>query len=277
MKLVVLSDNRTASSEFETEHGLSVYLETDNHKILLDTGASDIFIRNAQRLSIDLSNVDYLFISHGHADHIGGLPYFLAVNQQAKIILSPNIIQARYFSKRTGLHNISINFDFNTLNDRIIYVERNTIIDKHLFIFKNESDAYSQPAGNRNLLVSNSNDVPEPDDFSHELIFVYGAEKPFVYTGCAHQGVLNILKTVGNYHTQSIHYVAGGFHLLDNTEENTYEKPAELHRISACLAEMYPTTGFLTGHCTGDQVYNTLKTTNLLTINRFYAGLTIIL
>ncbi|MBQ3753749.1 MAG: MBL fold metallo-hydrolase, partial [Prevotella sp.] len=82
MKWTVLSDNRTNDSQFETEHGLSILLETDKHRILLDTGASDIFIRNAEKMGIDLSRVDYVFISHGHSDHAGGLKHFLNINER---------------------------------------------------------------------------------------------------------------------------------------------------------------------------------------------------
>ena len=84
MRLVVLADNRTLSRDLQTEHGLCVYLETDQHKILLDTGASDIFIQNANKLNINLQAIDYVFISHGHSDHIGGLPYFLKSTEQLK-------------------------------------------------------------------------------------------------------------------------------------------------------------------------------------------------
>ena len=48
MKWTVLSDNRACNDLLQTEHGLSILLETDKHRILLDTGASDVFIRNAE-------------------------------------------------------------------------------------------------------------------------------------------------------------------------------------------------------------------------------------
>ena len=95
MKWTVLSDNRTNDSQFETEHGLSILLETDKHHILLDTGASDVFIRNAEKMGIDLSTVDYVFISHGHSDHAGGLKHFLNINERAKVVVSPDAVNGK--------------------------------------------------------------------------------------------------------------------------------------------------------------------------------------
>ena len=100
MKWTVLTDNRAKDPSFETEHGLSILLETEHNRILLDTGASDVFIRNAELLGVDLSNVDYVFISHGHSDHAGGLRYFLEHNLQAQVIVSPDAMSGQFFSKR---------------------------------------------------------------------------------------------------------------------------------------------------------------------------------
>ena len=61
MKWIVLSDNRAKDPSLQTEHGLSILLETGHHRILLDTGASDVFIRNAKRMGIDLGTVDYVY------------------------------------------------------------------------------------------------------------------------------------------------------------------------------------------------------------------------
>ena len=106
MKWTVLSDNRNHDDSFETEHGLSILLETDKHRILLDTGASNVFIHNAEKMGIDLSMVDYMFISHDHSDHAGGLQDLAEHNQRAKVIVSPNAMSGNFYSMRGNLHHI---------------------------------------------------------------------------------------------------------------------------------------------------------------------------
>ena len=72
MKWTVLSDNRTSDSRLETEHGLSILLETKQLRVLLDTGASDVFARNAEKLGVDIRNVDYVFIHDGARPFVTG-------------------------------------------------------------------------------------------------------------------------------------------------------------------------------------------------------------
>ena len=67
------------------EHGLSFYIETKKHKLLLDTGASDATLKNAEKLGIDLTQVDTVILSHGHYDHSGGIMAFAKLNPTAKI------------------------------------------------------------------------------------------------------------------------------------------------------------------------------------------------
>ena len=62
---------------------------------------------NAELLGVDICDVDYVFISHGHSDHAGGLRHFLEDNQKAKVIVSPDAISGRFFSKRGNLHSIT--------------------------------------------------------------------------------------------------------------------------------------------------------------------------
>ena len=131
MKWTVLSDNRSKDSSLITEHGLSIFLQTERHKILLDTGASDVFIRNAELLDIDLCDVDYVFISHGHSDHAGGLQYFLEHNRQAQVIVSPDAMSGMFFSKRGNLHSITTEWPEIDEN-RLILIDQTCEIEEDI-------------------------------------------------------------------------------------------------------------------------------------------------
>ena len=85
MKIVTLIENLADSPGLVAEHGLSLYIDTGDKKILFDTGQSGLFIQNAQKLGVDVSEIDALVISHGHYDHTGGLRPFLEVNKKAKV------------------------------------------------------------------------------------------------------------------------------------------------------------------------------------------------
>lgn len=86
MKIINLVEN-TKKGECLNEHGLSFYVETKKHKLLIDTGASDMFIQNAECLGVDLTQIDTVILSHGHYDHSGGLLPFAKLNPSAKIYL----------------------------------------------------------------------------------------------------------------------------------------------------------------------------------------------
>ena len=75
MKITALTEN-TTECDMPVEHGLSLYIEAGNRKILFDTGKTDIFSKNAEKLGKDISAVDTAIISHGHYDHGGGLEKF---------------------------------------------------------------------------------------------------------------------------------------------------------------------------------------------------------
>ena len=87
MIVKVLSENTSSSEKLGSEHGLSLYIETETHKILFDTGASGLFAENAEKMGVDLTRIDLAVISHGHYDHGGGLKTFLGINNRAKIYL----------------------------------------------------------------------------------------------------------------------------------------------------------------------------------------------
>ena len=280
MKWTVLSDNRTCNDQLQTEHGLSILLETDKHRILLDTGASDVFIRNAERLrvgatagmqmGIDLSTVDYVFISHGHSDHAGGLKHFMEINNKAaiereqnqacldsaereqartkfKVIVSPHAVSGKFFSKRRYFHSITTEWPEDS-KDRFLMVDQTCKVCDDIHVIAHIPQSHPIPQGNQHLFIENADGDYINDDFRHELaLYVDG----LLFTGCAHSGLENILSAC----PYPVKAVVGGFHLLDD-----HESEEELTALALRLKENYSNTQFYTSHCTGDKVFSILKT-----------------
>ena len=257
----------------ETEHGLSILLQTKRHKILLDTGASDVFIRNAELLGVDLSDVDYVFISHGHSDHAGGLRYFLEQNRQAKVIVSPDAMSGKFYSKRGNLHSITTVWP-KSIKNRLITVEKggacdvDNIVGGHpceivdgLYIIAHIPQIHQMPKGNQHLFVEDTKGEYVNDDFRHELALYTDG---FLFTGCAHSGLENILAAC----PYPVNTVVGGFHLLDGQESEE-----ELQALATGLKEKYPSTQFYTSHCTGNNVFEVMKGVMGEQLQSFSAGI----
>ncbi|MBR4832901.1 MAG: MBL fold metallo-hydrolase [Thermoguttaceae bacterium] len=102
MKIAVLCENSSSSPEFEAEHGLSFYVETSARRFLFDFGASSLFLRNAERLGIDVSTVDVAFLSHGHRDHGGGLAAFFEKNRVAPVYAAEKALRSYYSLRPNG-------------------------------------------------------------------------------------------------------------------------------------------------------------------------------
>jgi len=261
MKWTVLSDNRTSNSLLEAEHGLSILLETSKYQILLDTGASNLFFRNAEQLGISLSTVDYVFISHGHSDHAGGLCSLLSINENAKVIISPESLIGNFYSERKGLHSITTEWP-QIPPKQLLAIEHNSEIASNMHIIAHIPQIHPIPKGNRHLFKKNKEGNLIPDNFSHELaLYAEG----LLFTGCAHSGLENILAAC----PWQVNTVVGGFHLLDDNESEE-----ELIALSKRLIERYPHTHFYTSHCTGNSVFTTMQLVMGKRLHAFSVGTT---
>ena len=271
MKWTVLVDNRTNDPSLATEHGLSILLETESKRILLDTGASDLFIRNAERLGKDLSSVDYVFISHGHSDHAGGLKHFMEINKTAKVIVSPDSLKGKFYSKRKYLHSITTTWPDIPKDRWVLVSESCQVFDlqaskgratDNLQIIAHLPHIHPMPKGNQHLFVRDANGEYVGDDFRHELALYMNG---LLFTGCAHSGLENILSAC----PWPVHSVLGGFHLLDG-----HESEHELLSLAQRLSSSYPHTQFYTSHCTGDHVFTILQSVMADQIHAFSCGTT---
>ena len=97
MKVTVLVDNNTLIDHyFFAEPGLSLLIEDDETTVLFDTGYSDIFLKNAFKMEKDLTNLDYLVLSHNHLDHTWGLEplvkYFTELKIEKRVFNRPSLV-----------------------------------------------------------------------------------------------------------------------------------------------------------------------------------------
>ncbi|MFA7304658.1 MAG: MBL fold metallo-hydrolase [Methanoregula sp.] len=90
MKITILVDNTALFDRmFVAEHGFSAFIEVEGKKILFDTGYSDAVLKNAGKMKIDLLDLDYIVLSHGHFDHTGGLWHIVHLFMEAVIEDTP--------------------------------------------------------------------------------------------------------------------------------------------------------------------------------------------
>lgn len=256
MKITILIENSPDSgNQLAAEHGLSVYVENEGSRFLIDTGQSDNFINNAAQSGIDLSLADYVVITHGHYDHINGLPGFLKANSKANIILSPIALEKEFFSIKQGSKKyIGKKFGADLIDPaRLAFVTSDRNFDSGLSVIARAEVEIRESARGEYLMRSADKEIY--DDFTHEIIpyFLIG-KGAVVFTGCAHQGLFSILQTIRRKIAPAkIIAAIGGFHLPDWIDEK------EINLLAGLLDVHFPETLFYTGHCTGKAAYNMLK------------------
>ena len=252
MKIITLVENSCGNENCIAEHGLSIYIETEKHKLLLDTGQTDAVVKNAEVLGIDLSAVDTVILSHGHYDHSGGILPFSKLNLSAQIIMQRSAAEPHY----NGERYIGIDNDILKLpNVRLI--DGDMQLDDELFLFSGITGRRCYPQGNRKLSCLKEG-VKTEDDFVHEQCLVIKQNgKRWLLSGCAHNGILNILDRYKKLFDSYPDYVITGFHMMKREGEHTEEEKAVIIQTAHELAKM--NTVFYSGHCTGISAFELMK------------------
>ncbi len=178
MSLLTIYDNYRWSPELQTGWGFSCLLKFKNKNLLFDTGAdSPTLLANMKKLAVNPTEIDLVFLSHNHSDHIGGLFGFLEKNNNLEVILPCSFPRA--FKDKIKFYGVKI-----------------SSIDKPREISKG---IYS--TGELGFLVK-------------EQSLIIESEKGVVLvTGCAHPGIVNIIKKTKKITNKEIYLVMGGFHL----------------------------------------------------------------
>lgn len=256
MVIEVLVENRTSSPDFGCEHGLSLYIETQKHKILFDMGGSTIFLDNAQKMGVDLSLVDIGILSHGHSDHGGGLPAFLELNKNANIYIHEKADEGHY-ARRNQDKIAEIGILPQVMEaPKVICTKGDWQVDDGLLLFSTVNKKHLCSKANDVLLCKKDAEyVKDPFEHEQNLLLTENGKKILV-TGCAHRGIVNIMARAMELAGGPLDIVLGGFHLsIPSTGK------CEADELIAGVAEYLNSyeTKYYTFHCTGIEAYKKLK------------------
>ncbi|MFC2039353.1 MBL fold metallo-hydrolase [Chloroflexota bacterium] len=248
IRIITLSEN-TANYGFIAEWGLSILAEADGTRILVDTGLSFSAVHNAQLLGIDLSTIDRIVLSHGHADHTGGLREVLRRRGEVQVIAHPDIWAAKYARRspqkeqyagvpfsREELESLGARFNLSRepvrITDRIMTTGEIPMISDYEEI-------------DENLFVRDGN-LLQPDRLADDLALVINADFGLVVVlGCAHRGIVNTLrhaqKLTGN---ERVYAAIGGTHLFRAPEVRVEQTLAYLREMGIQRLGVSHCTGF---------------------------------
>lgn len=255
MIIRALVENTSISKDLNSEHGLSLYIQTKNQKILFDVGASRLFLDNAKKLNLNIEDIDLVIISHGHYDHGGGLRAFLKENNQAKVLLHPLAFEKHYALRPGGkLEFIGLEENLKP-NSQLKFAEDQFFVSKGIQVFSNIIHKLPLPVSNKGLLKNQNGKMIE-DTFLHEQnLIIEEDKKTILITGCAHNGIVNIIDHFYTIKGYMPDYVIGGFHLSSRLGN---EDSSVIKRIGKYLVNTK--AKFYTCHCTGIEPYKQLKT-----------------
>lgn len=251
-QIITLSEN-TASHRprgLLGEWGLSVLIETDDRKVLLDAGASISAARNGNLLGINWDRIDAIVLSHGHYDHTGGLREVLTrIRKRIKLVAHPDVFGAKFFQiskdespvyigiplQKAELESLGASLQLTSepvwLSDNVVtsgeipMVTDFETIDPGLY-FRENGEMTSDPVR---------------DD---QALFIKTSLGVVVVLGCAHRGTINTLHHARNVTgADTIHTVVGGTHLIWASE-------VQMEMTIAMLRE-YGVQRLGVSHCTG--------------------------
>ena len=219
VSITILYDNYVFKEGLKAEWGFSCIIEGTEKTILFDTGrAKGIFYYNIENIKPNLKNVRQVVISHNHADHTGNLFNFLKDNNKVTVYL-PASFPKPFIDK------------IKKANANVVAVDKPVEICKDVFLTGGMS---SKIIEEQSLIINTDKGL-------------------VVIAGCSHPGIVNIVRKAKEIINKDVYLVFGGFHLLDDSDDNVKIVIKQLKDLS--VLKVGPT------HCTGDKAIELFKKT----------------
>lgn len=263
MKVQILIEN-TTNSNLIAEHGLSIFIEYKDKKILLDAGTTSAFIDNAKNMGVDISSADFCVLSHGHYDHSGGFAEYLRQNPTKKVYAMKAITDEYYSASGGNIHPIGVPKEvYPEYKENFILLDEATKLGDEIYVIPHKNCSELEKIGARAKLYKKVEGEYGPDDFSHELSLVFDTDEGLViFNSCSHSGIVNIIEEVKEYfgNDKKVRAFFGGLHMKGKCgdEEICTFSESEIESIVKYLRDNN-VERLYTGHCTGMVGYELIK------------------
>lgn len=269
----VVDDAVLRSSLFWGEHGVAFLIDTDDGRVLFDTGQSGtVLLHNLEVLGAGLETIDAVAISHGHYDHAGGLPALLEhLNPDTPVYANPELFRKRYSRKGGVLETVGMPLTKEELVTKVplsLRAEHQQIVPA-VWTTGEITERPEKEGSSSHHCMREDGEIVQDRYLDDMALILVTDGRLTVLCGCCHAGLLNTLAHVERLFEQPVEAIAGGLHLTSANEEELEHICQELQARPA-LRRIYP------NHCTGETAFVAL--TNELgpsTVDPFPAGTTL--